>query len=265
MEGQLSAKAAQRLRGRMQFAEAQIFGRTGRRCLKVLTEFAEGRKRNLQDKDSFFLRMFANLLEANSPREVTPLAVDNVVIFTDACYERESATWQCGLGGVLCFHGYVQYFSLELDTKTRSILGEQSKKQIIFEAETLAAVVAFSLWKDKIAGTRCLLFVDNEGTKFSLLKGFSDNSVVDTLARCFAELEATVHSYTWLSRVPSKSNIADPPSRNDISSKFFADACNRSACATTSLNWILEKLEEMGVTDLASSHLWKSRKRSCQT
>ena len=32
----LSAKNAQRLRGRMQFAEAQIFGRTGRRCLKVL-------------------------------------------------------------------------------------------------------------------------------------------------------------------------------------------------------------------------------------
>lgn len=36
-EGSPGSKQAQRLRGRMQFAEAQLFGHTGRRCLHVLT------------------------------------------------------------------------------------------------------------------------------------------------------------------------------------------------------------------------------------
>lgn len=40
------AKQAQRLRGRMQFAETQMFGRTGRRCLKVFSAFAEGHNRS---------------------------------------------------------------------------------------------------------------------------------------------------------------------------------------------------------------------------
>ena len=38
----------------MQFAEAQMFGRTGRRCLRVLSDFAEGHKQKLQTKDVFF-------------------------------------------------------------------------------------------------------------------------------------------------------------------------------------------------------------------
>ena len=71
----LTPKAAQRLRGRMQFADAQVFGRTGRRCLRVLTNFSEGHKMVLQDKDVFFLEMFIRLLRSNVPREVRFLSI----------------------------------------------------------------------------------------------------------------------------------------------------------------------------------------------
>ena len=94
----------------MQFAEAQIFGRTRRRCLKVLTKFAEGRIQKLKEKDVFFLRMSVRLLESNVPREVKHLTDGNVVIFTDACYERDSDKWPCGLGEVTCFGGNVILF-----------------------------------------------------------------------------------------------------------------------------------------------------------
>jgi len=217
-KGSVSAEQAQRLRGRMQFAEAQMFGRTGRRCLKVLGEFSEGRQQLLRAKDSFFLGLFIRLLQSKIPREVRALGNDNVVIFTDACYERENNLWPCGLGGVICFGGQTQFFSLPVDKLGRTALGEDFKKQIIFETETQAAVLAFDLWKEFFANKRCLIFVDNEGTKFSLLKGFSDNGTVDTLSGFFAKIEAGVHAFTWLARVPSKSNIADPPFRNDIGS-----------------------------------------------
>ena len=100
----------------------------------------------------------------------------------------------------------------------RKSLGEPHRKQIIFEAETLAAVVAFMLWASRCENKRCILFVDNEATKFSLLRGSSDNSVVDFLAEQFVEMEALVHTFTWLARVPSSCNIADAPSRGDVSS-----------------------------------------------
>ena len=260
-DGKLSAKQAQRLRGRMQFAEGQLFGRTGRRCLRALSSFAEGEKQVLDDKDIFFLDLFCKLLHSNVPREVRAFESENVVIFTDACYESEDAKWPCGLGGVLYHSGQVLFFSLPVNKTGRDTLGEQSKQQIIFEAETLAAVLAFLLWKDHFKNKRCLIFVDNEGTKFSLLKGSSSNQVVDVLAGYFAEMEAQIHSFTWIARVPSKSNIADPPSRNDIDLDFFRRANNVSSEALPLLNLLLTRLNEDGVTDLVGSHHVKKKQR----
>eukprot|EP00435_Cladocopium_sp_Y103_P008649 s2538_g2.t1 len=56
--GRLSAKAAQRLRGRMQFADSQLYGK----CLRVLSDFAESTRWKLQPKDVFFLRLFSDMM-----------------------------------------------------------------------------------------------------------------------------------------------------------------------------------------------------------
>ena len=45
---------------------------------------------------------------------------------------------------------------------------ELAKKQLIFEEETLCALVAYSAWSEYVEGRKCFLYVDNEGTKFSL-------------------------------------------------------------------------------------------------
>ena len=147
-----------------------------------------------------------------------------------------------------------------MDNNGRRTLGELVTKQINFEAETLAALVAYALWKSEVLNNRCLLFVDNEGTKFSLLKGASDNQVVDALAGKFAEMEAEIHSFTWLARVPSKSNVADAPSRNGLSSVFFSQSKNLSDSANACLAGMLGMLEN-GVSGQATSHM--DKKRSC--
>eukprot|EP00435_Cladocopium_sp_Y103_P015191 s3045_g3.t1 len=211
-EGSLTSKDAQRLRGRMQFADAQLFGRTGKRCLRVLSDFAEGRRQRLGDKDHFVLKLFAQLLWKNVPREVRSLGRNNVVIFTDACYERDSAVWPCGIGGVLFF-------------------------------------------EEKVS----VLFVDYEGSKFSLMRGISDNATVDTLAEFCAELESEVHAFVWLSRVPSKSNIADPPSRGDVSHALFQSVLNVSAAARSISDGLVTRLEESGVKGCETSHFGKRR------
>jgi len=91
-----------------------------------------------------------------------------VVIYTDACYEKESKNLICRLGGVLVdgFSGEKFFFSISLDAAQSAALGEPTKKQIIFEAETLAGVLAYWIWKDEA-------------------KGSSDNAVVDNLCAIY--------------------------------------------------------------------------------
>ena len=226
-DGSITQVEARRLKGRMQFAEAQLFGRVGKRCIRTLTDASEGRGKRLDDSDILFLELFSDFLKTGPPREISSSTSESLHIFTDACYEKDSTTWGCGIGGVaISSCGVWQHFSLPLNANLREVLGEGQKKQIIFEAETLAAVVALAVWKDQIKFKRCVLYVDNEGTKFSLIKGYADNPTVDKLAQVFAAVESEAHTYLWISRVASFSNVADEPSRGDSSRMLkFASNC----------------------------------------
>ncbi len=75
-------------------------------------------------------------------------------------------------------------------------------------------------------------FVDNEGSKFSLISGASENSTVAELVSQFNAFELEQHCYLWVSRVPSYSNIADAPSRNDVEFLNKRKAKDVSARAT---------------------------------
>lgn len=245
--GTLGSKDAQRIRGRMQFAESQMYGRTGKRCLRTLNEFAECRKFRLSPKDSFFLRLFQSLLRNSPPREVRCGLKGNVLVFSDACYERDSRDLVCGLGGVIFVPGLpVQFFSLALDSAAREVLGESSKKQIIFEAETLAALIACLVWSDLMDNKRCFVFVDNEGSKFALLRGAAENAVVDHLAELFVSWEANSNAATWISRVASASNIADEPSRGQHNHPLLKAAVNVSDLAEAKLHVALQSLVKWG-------------------
>lgn len=58
--GTISQVEAQKLRGRMQFAESQIFGRTGRRCISCLKDFACRGRSRVTPRDALFLKLFVS-------------------------------------------------------------------------------------------------------------------------------------------------------------------------------------------------------------
>ena len=217
--GRIAKSAAQKLRGRMQFAAGQIFGRTGKRCIKVLSDHAIGRRERSTERSIEFLKHFVELLTCAGPRIIQLDVGKPMLVSTDACYENEAVDWCCGLGGVLLDEISQRYmfFSIELTNSQRRILGEGSKKQLIFEAETLSAVLAFCLWQSELKHRLSYLFVDNEGSKYVLIRGASDNEVADCLAAAFCKREALFHSRNWISRVSSYTKCADAPSRGDIS------------------------------------------------
>lgn len=246
--GGVNVAHARSIQGRMMFADSQIFGRAGKRCMKVLS-MAEFRGwHNFSDFDVSCIKRFMYLLKSGPPREIRANSWEQVCIFTDACYEADAECWKAGIGGV-CFeswHGPKQYFSVKLEDEDLELLGVNHKKQVIFEAEALAAVVAFMLWSPKFAGKRCHLFVDNEGSKFSLISGSSENKTVAEIVEKFTAFEIEQHCYLWVSRVPSYSNIADAPSRGDLTFLERMPAEDVSSKAAKLMRTILHQLKNGG-------------------
>ena len=139
----------------MQFAESQLFGRTGKRCVKALRDASTRKHTKLLDHEILSLRLFVKLLKGGRPRTITTNLEPPVIIFSDACYEKDSRDLVCGLGAVMIDQskGARRFFACSLDEQQRQFLGEAQKQQIIFEAETFCVVKCFQscfgcrLWK----------------------------------------------------------------------------------------------------------------------
>ena len=210
---------SQKLRGRMQFADGQLFGRLGRLCMRAVTQHAfPFRGKQLEEPTKDALRRFAIFLQFSEPR-VLQLTSDNVwKIFTDACYEPQSKTWICGLGGVLVdpFGNIKEYFSVQLTEQQRFDLGANVKKTIIFEAELLALVLAFSVWRRYLPASELVCFVDNNSARDVAISGSGRNMVASSLVEFMLKLEMALNVTPWYARVPTASNVADEPSRGEV-------------------------------------------------
>ncbi|CAJ1344435.1 unnamed protein product [Effrenium voratum] len=194
--------------------------------------------------------MFVILLRSNAPRRIG-LGSDRVfLIFTDACFEPGECNTMCGVGGVLVdgCGTIANFFSYELCDKAKDLLGVADKKQCIYEAETLAATVAFHLWGPCIQGCKCVIFVDNEATKFALISAQGANDVVSSLTNKFALCEAEKQSHSWVARVASKSNIADDPSRGVCQPLLSMGACDDSGVVPDLTMNLLKRPDNLQLT-----------------
>ena len=97
--GTIIQTEAQALRGRLQFAQAQPYGRTGKRCIEALKDSTCRKGTKLVEHQILSLRLFVQLMQPGKPRTVDWDARKPVVMFTDACYERDAKDLVCGLGG----------------------------------------------------------------------------------------------------------------------------------------------------------------------
>ena len=76
-------------------------------------------------------------------------------------------------------------------------------------------ICARKLWADKIKGRDVIHFVDNDSARYALIKGSSPCLESAWLVQSFWTDESESDCHSWIARVPSRSNIADGPSRGD--------------------------------------------------
>ena len=110
---------------------------------------------------------------------------------------------------------------------------------LIGQIETYAVVAMRIHLAHRLSGRRVIIWTDNEGCRFGLIKGRSKSHTMDTLIRSFAAAEDADPSHTWICRVPSYSNIADGPSRGKPEEALKISG----AVACQSFPWIRQAFE----------------------
>ena len=101
-DGRLIARDAFRLRGRLQFASGQIFGRVARAALNAITSHAYNRRREvLDDETKFYLDLRRRFLQSTGPRVVRPSDANFSFILTDAFFESSGGPPTGGIGAVV--------------------------------------------------------------------------------------------------------------------------------------------------------------------
>ena len=72
-------------------------------------------------------------------------------------------------------------------------------------------------WKHKLAGSMVIFYVDNDSVRGAYAASTTRSGFVGKLIENLNILEEEFCINIWIARVPTKCNIADPPSRFDCS------------------------------------------------
>ena len=212
--GKLTKSMANKLRGRMQFAENQIFGRLNRRALKAVSEHAAVGNDEVTFETRLLLQDFLSSLNSGKPRTIDSRSSDTWFIFTDAFYGSD-ATPCAGLGGVLVSPGgeFIEYFSEEVCNELAVAMGHGHKGTIIFEAELLAVWIAMKFWSRVVKNAMLVFYVDNDALRGAYAASSTRAGFTGHVLEKLNLLEEQLQINVWVSRVPTFCNIADDPSR----------------------------------------------------
>lgn len=94
-------------------------------------------------------------------------------------------------------------------------LGQGVKKTIIFEAEMYALLVGLRAWSHRLSSRQLVVYVDNDAVRGAIANSYEKLGAVGVMLDCINSLEACHQFLMWIARVPSKSNVADGPSRDE--------------------------------------------------
>ena len=227
--GRLTPKEALSLRGRLAFAEGQLFGRGAQCALRVVG--ARGLSRSgstyVDDSLSMALLWLRDRVLLAPPRRILSTLPRIWYVFTDGACEPSGTS----VGGVLIDSDgrLVSHFGENVPQALTSLWALEGSEQHIAKAELLPLLLSYDLWRGSLSGCAVVFYLDNDGSRHSIISGRSDSSlcqrIVDAILHCEAEMEVT----PWYGRVPSISNVADGPSRLDFA--FMKEmGCPRACC-----------------------------------
>ena len=205
------------LRGRLLYAAGHTFGRCTQLAIQLISKAArEGPLVVIDErtKNVILAALALELLQSSGPRVVNAwTGTRPVLVFTDGACEQDGL--QVSHGAVLVdFHTdtYV-YFGDEVPEEWVAKWRSAGRVQLICQAEIFPVVVAKLTWSTVLSHRAVLWFIDNNSAQAALVRSYSPVADNYELLVRNAELDVCMQTMNWYSRVPSKSNIGDDPSR----------------------------------------------------
>jgi hypothetical protein len=228
--GEVSHTWLEEVRGKLQFAAGQVFGRAGVWALAELSSAARGCRSRVPVSGGLLAALvwLRDVLLPAPPRNV-PLRDlgPPVLIFTDgACEPQLPLSDRASCGAVLwdLQDGIKQFFGTKVPARLVARWVADGKAQVIAQAELLPVLLARFTWLPRLRGRRLIVYVDNESAKAALIKASSRLPASMELIKLVASMECACQSWTWYARVPSYSNPADGPSRLQLADPPLPDA-----------------------------------------
>ena len=234
--GKLSHSECEKLRGRLQFASGQLFGRRAKVALHQLSRHHGGR---LGESSLEACRFLKEMISSNKSRVLSRQLGNTVHVYVDASFSDEGRT--CGIGGMAYDKegNLLQWYGENLETAfVRSVMTgfEKSKETVIFELEALAVYAALKIFFKYLKGKNVVVFTDNEGVHGAFVKCWTVSKFAAYLIREACKIEESLGFMIWYDRVPSFSNSSDPLSRGE----WNVPACRRSEVSGSFLESVLE-------------------------
>ena len=93
----LTRAEGERLRGRLQFASSQVFGRKFRRLLKTLSNHVTQGRKSVSDQTMKCLADISQLLQQNTPRRIRASQSEVLHVYVDASFDISSYSGQGGV------------------------------------------------------------------------------------------------------------------------------------------------------------------------
>ena len=221
--GALSPARAASLRGKLGFAFSQVFGRAGRAGLRLLTErqYSHSRDSSLSKPMLMSFEFWKAFLKCAVPRtlDFKLESCPPLLVFTNGWQSENSSSAELGVGAVLFdpIDRAILYFGCLLSDEIVDLWsGSGEKSMLIHQAELFPVLLARTTWSDRFWRRRNISFIDNDGARDSLIKGYSpvlhSGHIIGVVSFC----ENRLQTLSWFTRVPSEGNISDGPSRLDF-------------------------------------------------
>ena len=212
--GKVTKRQAQVIHGNLNFAMGFCMGHTLKIAARAFASLSAGDQNVSPKALNNLCDWTLDLLKLLNPREWTAgMTGDPVVIFTDAAYEDGVATY--GIVFLDAPAGYRTALGGRIPDFLVNVWHELGSEQVITLAEAFAALLARYLFRSRILKRRLLVFIDNEGARHTLIKASSHTLALLQIVQLFNSCSEYDFALAWIERVPSKSNIADLPSRGD--------------------------------------------------
>ena len=209
-------KAWNKIRGRLHFVSGQLAGRVPKRLMRRISDVVASLTRwkpEVKEEVSNLLRQLQDYVVESKPRTLRAHTSETLYLFTDASQEGARGQ-QMGLGAVLLNQEgrILAWFGVLLPEHLATAL-TSGKTKVINELESLTVLLSFTLCKHLLQERHVMSYIDNEAARVTLLRMSSESQALTLLAGACAVLEDQLAMVPWYGRVPSRSNIADKPSR----------------------------------------------------